>query len=113
MKNVSISQCQILELNYFLILVLAPKISSAGVYPGRHSGEVISSVTSQQEGPGISSRSGRFCVELACSVWVLSGYAGFLPQLRNMQKLGVRSNAHSKFPVSKRECVCLYMSALQ
>lgn len=34
----------------------------------RHSGAVVSTVTSEQEDPGSDSGSGRFCVEFACSI---------------------------------------------
>ena len=80
-----------------------------------HSGAVVSTVASQQDGPGLDSGSGSFCVGFVCSpcrvfpAWVLSRYSSFLPQSKNL--LGVsRLIGHSNLPVGVEGYLSLYVS---
>ena len=75
---------------------------------------MVSTVASQQEGPGLDPGSGRFCVEFACSPCACVGSLWLLqlpPKVQKHAKLRVRLTGHSKFPVSVNVCVdgCLFI----
>ena len=78
-----------------------PKLSNGGL----HGGVVVSTIASQREGSRFNLHLGPFCVEFACSVWVLSGY--FLPLSKSMH---VRLIGVSKFVLRRSVCVCLFES---
>ena len=69
---------------------------------GQHTGAVVSTVTSQQEGTGFKTGSGRFHAEFACSP------CGFLSHAKNMQTGGY---VNWSLQIT-HSCVCLYMSTL-
>ena len=75
---------------------------------GDHCGPKVLTVTSEQEGPGFDSRSGRFCVELARFLCACAGslWVRRLPlPVQNMQKLGVGLIGHSKLRIGVNVCL--------
>ena len=75
---------------------------------------MVSTVASQEEGSRFNSQLGPFCVEFACSprvcvgsLWVLSGFSGFLPLSKNMH---VRLIGDSKLSLGVGVSMWLFVS---